>query len=57
MSYIVKTISTEDNSEIRKINEIIRKLFAMNDKTKAEDFIAKLEEKGYVICKKEIIDN
>jgi len=57
MSYIVKTISTEDNSEIRKINEIIKKLFAMNDKTKAEDFIAKLEEKGYVICKKEIIDN
>jgi hypothetical protein len=57
MSYIVKTISTEDNNEIKKINSILMKIVNTNGKIMALEFIEKLEEKGFVICKKVVIDN
>jgi hypothetical protein len=56
MSYIVKTINGDDNKELRKINEILNSIIDKEEKNKIEDFIEKLEEKGFVICKKVNLD-
>jgi predicted nucleotidyltransferase len=52
MSYIVKTIRHEDNTDIKKLETILKKLVLNVNKNLIKNLLKKFEESGYVICKK-----